>query len=238
VVAGWHGVPYEHPLRRMRETVEIVRRVLRREALRYEGEVFQLGQGLKLMSHPRRPQVPIYLATLTPGGVRLCAELADGWMPTVFSPDHVKVFREHLEAGARAGGRQLESIDVAPSVPVAISDDAAAARDSLRPWAALYVGGMGSAARNFYNQTVRRYGFEREAIEIQELYLGGRKLEAIRRVPDALVDAIALAGPAGHVRERLGAYRAAGVTTLLARIQAPDPQSELKAIEALAEAAR
>lgn len=238
VVAGWHGVAYEHPLRRMRETVEVVRQVMRREPLRYEGEVFHLAQGLKLMAHPRRPAVPIYLATLTRGGVRLAGELAEGWIPTVFSPDHFQVFREDLDAGRRAGGRSQAALDVAPTVPVAIAEDTAAARDSLRPWAALYVGGMGSAARNFYNQTVRRYGFEREAIEIQELYLGGRKLDAIRRVPDALVDAIALAGPQGRVRERLHAYRAAGVTTLLARIHAPDPESELKALQTLAEAAR
>jgi alkanesulfonate monooxygenase SsuD/methylene tetrahydromethanopterin reductase-like flavin-dependent oxidoreductase (luciferase family) len=222
----------------MREVVEVVRRVVRREPLRYEGEVFHLAQGLKLMAHPARSSVPIYLATVTPGGVRLSAELADGWMPTVFSPDHARLFREDLQEGLKASGRTLEALDVAPSVPVAIEDDAAAARDSLRPWAALYVGGMGSAARNFYNQTVRRYGFEREAIEIQELYLGGRKLEAISRVPDALVDAIAIAGPAGHVRDRLQAHRAAGVTTLLARIQARDSSSELRALETLAEAAR
>ena len=238
VVAGWHGVAYEHPLRRMRETVEVVRRVVRREPLRYQGEVFQIDQGLKLMAHPPRPAVPVYLATLTPGGVRLAGELAEGWIPTVFSPEHVRVFLKDLDAGRRAGGRSGAALEIAPSVPVSIGEDQAAARQALRPWAALYVGGMGSVARNFYNQTVRRYGFEREAIEIQELYLSGRKLEAISRVPDALLDAIAIAGPRQHVRERLAGYRAAGVTTLLARFQAPDAASELEALEALAEAAR
>ena len=238
VVEGWHGVAFEHPVRRLRETAEVVRQVMRREPLRYQGEVFRLTQGIKLMAHPRRGVVPLYLATLTPAGVRLTAELADGWIPTVFSPDHADVFRADLEAGSQAAGRTGAALDIAPSVPVSIGDDLPRARDALRPWAALYVGGMGSRTRNFYNQTVRRYGFEREAIEIQDLYLGGRKLEAISRVPDALIDAIAIAGPPGRVRERLEAYRAAGVTTLLARLHAREPAGELRTLEALAEAGR
>ncbi|HYM50279.1 MAG TPA: LLM class flavin-dependent oxidoreductase [Candidatus Limnocylindrales bacterium] len=238
VIAGWHGMAYEHAVRRLREAIEIVRTVMRRDAVRYEGEIFHLGQGIKLMTHPIRPRVPIYLATLTPAGLRLTGELADGWMPTVFSPDHLALFRSDLEAGARLRGGGLEGLDLAPSVPVAIDDDRSRARDALRPWTALYVGGMGSHARNFYNQTVRRYGFEREALEIQQLYLGGKKLEAIARVPDALVDAIAIAGPPGYVRERLQAYRAVGVTSLLARVHAKDQAGALRAVELLAGANR
>jgi F420-dependent oxidoreductase-like protein len=238
VVEGWHGVPFEHPVRRLRETMEIVRRTLKRERLLYEGEIFHLAQGLKLMAHPVRDTVPIYLATLSPAGLRLTGELADGWMPTLFSPAHLDVFRSDLAAGAQASGRDPKALALAPTVPVMIDDDQGRARDALRPWAALYVGGMGSLARNYYNQVVRRYGFEPEAAEIQRLYLSGNKLEAIRHVPDALIDAIAIAGPVPYVRERLAAYRAAGVTTLLARVAAQDGAARLHTLEALAETAR
>src|SRR5438876_4089406 len=195
VVTGWHGMAFDRPLQRMRETVEIVRRVLRQERLRFKGEVFTLDQGLKLLARPVRETVPIFLATLTPAGLRLTGEVADGWIPTLFSPDHLDLFRPQLEAGARAAGRSLDSLEIAPYVPVLIDDDRSAAREAIRPWVALYVGGMGSRAKNFYNEVVQRYGFVDEARDIQELYLTGQKLEAIRRVPDTLVDSITIVGP-------------------------------------------
>ncbi len=237
VVTGWHGVPFDRPLLRMRETIAIVRQVLRRDRLRFTGEVFQLDMGLKLLAHPVRETVPIYLATLTPGGLRLTGELADGWIPTLFSPAHVVLFRPELEAGARISGRSLDSLAVAPHVPVSIDDDRARARDTLKPWVALYVGGMGSRTKNFYNDLISQYGFADDARMLQELYLGGKQLEAIRRVPDALVDAISIAGPPSYVREQLAEWKSAGVTTLLASIHGKTQPERLHTIELLAAAA-
>jgi len=236
VISGWHGMRFDRPLQRMRETVEIVRRVLRQERLRFEGEIFTLNQGLKLLARPVRPTVPIFLATLTPAGLRLTGEVADGWIPTLFSPDHLDLFRPELEAGARAAGRSLDSLEIAPYVPVLIDDDRSAARDAIRPWVALYVGGMGSRAKNFYNEVVQRYGFKEEARDIQELYLTGKKLEAIRRVPDTLVDAITIVGPHNYVRERIEAWSSAGVTLLLASVQGKTQADRLRTLQILAAA--
>lgn len=233
VVAGWHGVAFDRPLQRLRETVEIVRQVVRRQPLRFEGQIFKLGQGLKLLSHPVRDRVPIFLATLTPGGVRLTGELADGWLPTMFSPEHMRVFRGDLEEGAARGGRRLESLEIAPTVPLVVDEDIGRARDELRPWVALYVGGMGSRAKNFYNATALRYGFE-QVRAVQELYLSGKRIEAVNAVPDALVDTVTIAGPPSIVRERLRACAAAGVTTLLVRPHASDGALRQRALEVLA----
>jgi F420-dependent oxidoreductase-like protein len=238
VIRGWHGIGFEKPVTRMRETVSIVRQVLRQDRLRFNGEVFQLDQGLKLLVHPIRAAIPIFLATLSPAGLRLTGEVADGWIPTLFSPDHMDVFRPELEAGARTAGRSLDAIEIAPHVQVVIDDDRARARDALRPWAALYIGGMGSRTKNFYNELVHRYGFREEAHAIQELYLTGKKLEAIREVPDALLDSIAIAGPADYVADRLGAWSAAGVTLLLAGVHAADQAQRLKTLEILAASAK
>ncbi len=238
VVTGWHGVPFDRPLQRIRETMAIVDKVLGRQPVRFEGEVFQLPQGLKLLAHPVRPRVPIYLATITPAGVRLAAEVADGWMPILYSPEHADVFRADLEAGLARGGRVLSAVEIAPTMPVVVSDDLARAHDALRPWVALYVGGMGSKAKNFYNETVRRYGFEAEATEIQDLYLSGNKRSAIAAVPDALVDAVALSGPPVRIRERIQACAQAGATLLIVHVEAAESQAgRLHALEALAAAA-
>jgi F420-dependent oxidoreductase-like protein len=236
VVTGWHGMAFEQPLLRMRETIAIVRQILRRERLRFAGEVFHLDQGLKLLAHPVRTTIPIYLATLTPGGLRLTGELADGWIPTLFSPDHMDLFRPDLEAGARIAGRSLDALAIAPYVPVIIDDDRTRARDALKSWVALYVGGMGSRTKNFYNDVVSRYGFAGDARTLQELYLGGKQLEAIHRVPDALVDAIAIAGPAPYVRERLQVWSSAGVTMLLAAVHGKTQPDRLQTLEILAAA--
>jgi F420-dependent oxidoreductase-like protein len=236
VVTGWHGMAFDRPLLRMRETIAIVRQVLRRDRLVFKGEVFHLDRGLKLLAHPVRETVPIYLATLTPGGLRLTGELADGWIPTLFSPEHMDVFRPELEAGARIVGRSLDSMAIAPHVPVSIDDDRARARDALKPWVALYVGGMGSKTKNFYNDLAIQYGFADDARSLQELYLGGKQLEAIRRVPDALVDAISIAGPPSFVRERLAMWAAAGVTTLLASVHGKTQPDRLRTLEILAAA--
>ena len=237
VVTGWHGMAFDQPLIRMRETIAIVRQVLRRDRLVFDGEVFHLDKGLKLLARPVREAVPIYLATLTSGGLRLTGELADGWIPTLFAPDHMDLFRPELEAGARIAGRSLDSLGIAPHVPVSIDADRGNAREALKPWVALYVGGMGSKTKNFYNDLVSRYGFADDARTLQELYLGGKKLEAIRRVPDALVDAIAIAGPPGYVRERLEVWASAGVTTMLAGVHDKTQPDRLRTLELLATAA-
>ena len=237
VISGWHGMAFDRPLLRMRETIAIVRQVLRRDRLLFEGEVFHLDKGLKLLARPVRETVPIYLATLTPGGLRLTGEVADGWIPTLFSPGHMDLFRPSLEAGARIAGRSLDSLAVAPHVPVSIDDDRPRAREALKPWVALYVGGMGSKSKNFYNDLVRQYGFADDARTLQELYLGGKQLEAIRRVPDALVDAISIAGPPSYVREQLGVWASAGVTTMLASVHGKTQTDRLRTLEMLAAAA-
>jgi F420-dependent oxidoreductase-like protein len=237
VITGWHGVPFERPVVRMRETVTIVRQVLRRERLEFHGEVFDLNQGLKILAHPLRTTVPIFLATLTPAGLRLTGEVADGWIPTLFSPDHFDIFRRELEAGAAKSGRSLDSLEIAPHVPVMIDEDRGRARDALKPWAALYIGGMGSRQKNFYKELVARYGYAQQARAIQEMYLGGKRMEAIRSVPDSLMDSISIAGPAGYVQERLQAWGEAGVTLLLADVEGKTQTDRLRTLELLATAA-
>ncbi len=226
VAEGWHGEPFGKPLGRTREYVEIVRAAIRRELVEHQGDHYEipyrgddatgLGIPLKLMLRPLRAEIPIYLAAIGPRNVALAAEIADGWLPVWASPEKLDdVFGEAL-AVARPG------FDVAAfSVPVAIADDLQAARDSVKPHLALYVGGMGAKGQNYYNTLVARYGYEREAAEIQELYLGGKKMEAIAAVPDSLVDEVALVGPRDRIADRLTAWRESPVTTLL--IQAHDP---------------
>ncbi|MBI4561738.1 MAG: LLM class flavin-dependent oxidoreductase, partial [Candidatus Rokubacteria bacterium] len=174
-----------------------------------------LGKPLKSILHSR-PDIPVYLAAIGPKNVALAAEIADGWLPVFFSPDRIGPYREALETGfARAGRRSLTSFDVAPTVAVVVGEDAAACRNLVKPRLALYIGGMGARGRNFYNDLACRYGYEAEAGRIQELYLAGRREEAVAQVPDRLVDEVALCGPRERIRERLGAWEAAGVATLI-----------------------
>jgi len=220
VAEGWHGQRFGRQLQRTREYVAVVRQALARERLEFSGETLELplpdgpGKALKLMIAPVQERIPIYLAAIGPKNTALAGEIADGWIPTLFSPEHVVEFRALLQEGAERAGRTLQGFDIAPTVNVFISDDAAAARDAMRPYLALYVGGMGSRERNFYNQVVQRYGFEREAKEVQDLYLEGKKDQAAAALPDALIDTVALCGPPDRVRERIAVYREAGVGTL------------------------
>jgi F420-dependent oxidoreductase-like protein len=238
VVEGWHGVAFDRPLLRTREYVEVVRAILAREApLTHEGDVYPIplpggaGRPLKANVVPLRSDVPVYLAAMGPRNVALTAELADGWVPFLYSPDHVEAFAGALDEGfARRGGRP-EGFDVAPMVPVALGADLDACRDALRPGIALYVGAYGTRSANFYNDLVSRYGFAQEAAAIQDAALAGRRDDAAAAVTDALVDAVCLVGDPGRVRDRMAAYADAGVTTLLA--QTRDPST----IRALAEAA-
>ncbi len=217
VAEGWHGQPFARQLARTRDYVAVVRMALARERVSYSGETLQLplpdgpGKALKLTIGPVQERLPLYLAAIGPRNTALAAEIADGWIPTLFSPEHVAAFRPQLEAGFSAAGRSGEDFDVAPVVSVLVSEDLAAARDAMRPYVALYVGGMGS----FYRALVGRYGFEAAAGEVQALYLAGRRDEAAAALPDALIDAVTLCGPADRVRERLRVFAEAGVGTLL-----------------------
>ena len=241
VAEGWHGQRFAHQLARTREYVEIVRKALARERLTYEGEQFTLplpdgpGKALKLMIAPVQERMPIYIAAIGPKNTQLVGEIADGWLPVFFSPEHVGDSRALLEQGAARAGSSLDDFDIAPTVQVAIDDDIDSARDVMRPFIALYVGGMGSRDKNFYNQLVRRYGFEDAAAEIQQLYLEGKKQEAAAAIPPELIDQVTMCGPREQVRERLEVYREAGVGTLIASVMAPDPLARKRTIRELAE---
>jgi F420-dependent oxidoreductase-like protein len=231
VVEGWHGEPWGKPLAKTREYVELVRAALRRETLEHDGEHFQvpytgpgatgLGKPLKLMLRPLRADIPIYLASIRPKSVELAAEIADGWLPIFFSPERA---RETFPVPFARNG-----LDIAACVPALVSDDVESARDALKPYYALYVGGMGARGSNFYNDLVRSYGFEAEADEIQTLFLDGRQRDAAAAVPDALVDEMALVGPRERIADRLTAWRESGATTLL--VSARDPAT----VQAIAE---
>jgi F420-dependent oxidoreductase-like protein len=220
VAEGWHGQRFAHQLQRTREYVAVVRMALARERVELHGETLELpldggqGKALKLTISPVQEQIPIYLAAIGPKNTALAGEIADGWIPTLFSPEHAKELRGALEEGAARSGRSLDGFDVAPTVNVCVDDDEDRARDLMRPFIALYVGGMGSRQRNFYNNLVQRYGFESAAKEIQDLFLEGKREEAMAAIPTELIDMVSLCGPKERVRERLAAYRDADVGTL------------------------
>jgi F420-dependent oxidoreductase-like protein len=240
VVEGWHGVPYGKPLIRTREYVEIVRQIWAREKpLEHEGVHYQipyrgsgatgLGKPLKSILHGR--QIPIYLASIGPKSVEQAAEIADGWMPVWFSPYRTAVYRDALNRGfEKAGnGKGLHNFDIAPSVTVVLGDDVQACLNFIKPFLALYIGGMGARGKNFYNDLACRYGFEGPARKIQDLYLSGKKDEAAATVPDQLADEVSLVGPKERIRDRLAAWRESGVTTMICGLM------QIDALRALAE---
>jgi F420-dependent oxidoreductase-like protein len=217
VVEGWHGEPWGKPLAKTREYVELVRAVLRRETIEHDGEHYQvpyrgedstgLGKPLKLMSRPHRAEITIYLATLRRRSVALAAEIADGWLPIFFSPERARTtFPVPFERNG---------LDIAPAVPAVLSDEVDSAREALKPYYALYVGGMGARGENFYNELACEYGFEEAAAKIQDLFLDGKQRDAAAAVPDALVDEMALVGPRDRIADRLAVFRESGATTLL-----------------------
>jgi F420-dependent oxidoreductase-like protein len=234
VIEGWHGVPFTKPLQRTREVVEIIRMALRRERLLYDGETIKLDKGLKLINHPLRDQIPIIIASLGPKNLELTGEIADGWMPTIFSSDHMDVFRPHLEAGMARSGRRWEDLMITPMVPVVVYEDIDVCRAMVKPYVALYVGGMGSRERNFYNQLVQRYGYVEQARTIQDLYLSGDKAGAAAAVPDALIDETSVIGTAEQCAESLRRLEQAGVTMPVLGINAFTQEDRLKVLEALA----
>ncbi len=226
VIEGWHGVTYDAPIGRTREIVDICRQVWAREGKlshhgRYydmplaEGEGTGLGKPLKIIAHPVRPRIPIWVASLGPKNVAMTAEIADGWMPILFDPAKARdVWGADLDAGAAKRAADLDPLMVTAGGLLVVGDDVTSYLDFVRPMVALYVGGMGAKDKNFYNDLFTRYGYEQEAAKIQDLYLDGQKKEAAELIPDDFLEAISLVGPEGHVKERLAAFAEAGVTHL------------------------
>jgi F420-dependent oxidoreductase-like protein len=225
VIEGWHGVPYDAPVGRTREIIEICRSVWRRERLEYHGRYYTiplppdqgtgLGRPLKLINHPVRERIPIFVAALGPKNVELAAELAEGWEPIFYFPEKAaSAWAAPLAAGAAKRDPSLPPLDVVAQAPLAIGDDTSGLLDFARPFFALYIGGMGARGRNFYHDLVSRFGYEAEATAVQDAYLDGRKDEAAALVPASLLEGTALVGPASLVAERVAAMRESGVTTL------------------------
>ncbi|NYG08472.1 F420-dependent oxidoreductase-like protein [Phycicoccus badiiscoriae] len=246
VSEGWHGVPFAAPLGRTREYVEIVRMALRRESLAYAGTHFTLpvadgpGKALKLTIHPPRPDLPIYLAAVGPKNLELAGEVADGWHAIFFSPEHSGDLVQSVVTGRRRAARgtdddPLDGFDIAPSVPVVISDDVEAAADAIRPYAALYIGGMGSREQNFYNQLAVRMGFEEAAATVQDLFLARQHRDAAAAVPFEFIDATALIGPRDRIRDRLARYADAGVGTMSIAPFAGGLEDRLHVVRTMAE---
>jgi F420-dependent oxidoreductase-like protein len=244
VIEGWHGLPYDAPLQRTREVVEICRQVWRRDRLVHDGPKYTiplpadrgtgLGKPLKLINTPVRERIPVLLAAIGPKNVELAAEIAEKWEPIFFHPERAAdVWGTSLAAGKARRDPALGELDVVVGVPVAIGEDVEHLVQAVRPSIALYVGGMGARGKNFYNDLARRYGYEAEAETIQELYLAGRKDEAAAAVPDELVRATSLIGPESHVAERIAAFAEAGVTTINVQAMDDSRESRLRTVETM-----
>jgi len=243
VSEGFHGVRFGKQLQRTREYVAVVRLALARQKIEFHGETLELplpdgpGKVLKLTIRPVQEKIPIFLAVLGPKNVALAGEIADGWLPVFFSPEHTRTLRGPLEEGAARVGRSLDGFRVCPSVNVMISDDLESARNAMRPILALYVGGMGSREQNFYNRLVSSYGFEDEARKVQELYLAGQKTEAMLALPDELIDLVSIVGPPARAKDRIRAFRDAGVDTLIVWPVMPDQEVRKEQLRVIAELA-
>jgi F420-dependent oxidoreductase-like protein len=244
VIEGWHGVPFDAPIGRTRELIEICRLVWRRERLEYHGKHYTLplgstkgtglGKPLKLINHPVRERIPIVIAATGPKNVALAAELAEGWKPIFFVPEKAALsWAAPLAEGNAKRDPSLGDLDVVVTAPLAIGEDVTALRDLSRPVLALYIGGMGAPGKNFYYDQAVRYGYEKEAAQIQEAYLSGRKDEAAALVPADLLEKTSLIGPAGYVAERVAAFKEAGATTVNVTSLAPTHPRRVKDIETL-----
>jgi F420-dependent oxidoreductase-like protein len=234
VVEGWHGAAYGKPLPRTREYVSIIRKILAREApLEHRGEYYQipyqgpdatgLGKPLRSILHGRA-DLKIYMASISPGGIALSGEIADGLIPIWMNPERCDMFTAHLDRGFRkaAGGKSLASFDLAPFVTCVLGDDLEKCRTPVKNNMALYIGGMGARSKNFYNDYTKWMGFEAAAKEIQDLFLAGKRAEAVAAVPDKLVDAVALVGSRARIVDRLKAWKASPLTTMLIGSSQPD----------------
>jgi F420-dependent oxidoreductase-like protein len=242
VIEGWHGVPYDKPVQRTREIMEICRAIWRREEIRFSGKAVSVplpaGQGtglakpLKILTHPVRARIPIYLASMGDRSVELTAELAEGWLPIFFVPEKASsIWGAALQRGMAKRSEELGPLEVCAGGLLAIGSGLEHLRDTMRPNLALYVGGMGAREKNFYNDLVRLYGYEQEAREIQELYLSGKKREAEALVPASLLESLSLIGPEGYVRDRIAALRSAGVTILDIQPIGPDPIGDVARVK-------
>ncbi|GAB2958191.1 LLM class F420-dependent oxidoreductase [Saccharothrix stipae] len=242
VSEGWHGVRFDKPLGRTREYVDIVRAALRRDRLRYEGEHYTLplpdgpGKALTLTVHPVREHIPVYLAAVGPKNVELAGEIADGWLALFLSPEHSADTVASLKAGRAKAGRTLDGFDIAATVPMVVGDDWRACADRIRPYAALYVGGMGSRQKNFYNDNAARMGFAAEAAEVQDKYLAKDYDGAMAALPVEFLDGTSLLGPKDRIADRMRAYAEAGVTTLTLSPMLQDLEQGIAALRTATEA--
>ena len=241
VIEGFHGVPYDRPLGRTREIIEIIRMGLRREALVSDG-IFKLplpadqglglGKPLKLLNKPERPAVPLWVAALGNKNVAMAAEVADGWLPFLFLPEKAKeVWGEALAKGAAKRSADLAPLEISAGGMVAIGEDVKGMLDFMRPMYALYVGGMGARGKNFYFDLACQYGYEEQATKIQDLYLDGNKRDAEALVPEEWLEAGNLVGPASYVQERIAAFREAGVTNLSVAPASEDPAATIAQVK-------
>jgi F420-dependent oxidoreductase-like protein len=240
VIEGFHGVAYDKPVARTREVIDICRRVWRREVLTNDGafkiplppeQGTGLGKPLKMITHPIRADIPVYVAALGDANVRMAAEVANGWEPILYIPEKAKqVWGEALAQGNAKRPPELGPLEIVAGGVVSVGEGIEGLRDRSRPMIALYVGGMGARGKNFYNTLARRYGFEQEADVIQDLYLSGKKDEAAAAVPAEFVEKTNLIGPEGYVKERLAAFKESGVTELMITPISDDP---LKLVEQL-----
>jgi F420-dependent oxidoreductase-like protein len=242
VSEGWHGVRFAKPLARTREYVDIVNLALSRERVRYDGPTYTLplpdgpGKALHLMLHPAREHIPVYLAAIGPKNLELAGEIADGWLPVFFSPDHAGELLDRVRTGRAKAGKDLTGYDVSATVPLVVGDDAHACADPVRGYAALYIGGMGSREQNFYNDLAHRMGFGAAADAVQDLYLARDYAGAGAAVPFEFVDGTSLLGPAARIAERMQAFAAAGVTTLTIAPYGDSPDERINALRVAAEA--
>jgi F420-dependent oxidoreductase-like protein len=248
VIEGWHGVPFDRPLQRTREVIDICRRVWARDPLTYEGKAYQLplpaergtglGKPLKFMNHPLRRDIPVWIAAIGPKNVELAAEVANGWQPIFFVPERFnQVWGDSLDAGRGRRSGELGPLQIMAGGPVALGKGAEVtqAREGARANAGFYVGGMGARSKNFYNELFQRYGWEAEAREIQDLFLSGQREQAFAKVPDEFLDLSTLCGDEGHVRERIAAYKDVGVSYLNIAPVGEDPLAIIEQVKAWAE---
>ncbi|MHA7648600.1 LLM class F420-dependent oxidoreductase [Mycobacterium sp. ML4] len=244
VIEGFHGVPYDAPIGRTREVIEICRRVWRRETLKYDGKYYTiplpaergtgLGKPLKLINHPVRERIPILIAALGPKNVELAAELAEGWQPIFYLPEKAQdVWGNALATGKARRDPALGELEVYAGPTLAIGENVEPLREFVKPHLALYIGGMGAKGKNFYHTLATKYGYGPQADRIQELYLSGDKEGAAKVVPDDLVRDVNLIGTRDFVKERVAAFREAGVTTLTVAPIAGTPAERVKLIEEL-----